>query len=194
MNLLRWLKKLCNNPQLDADACFNDAQALLDAGNYSDALLRFSRVLQFVPDHAQALARRERLVIDLGLDDLDRAARLLERFAYSHCGAGYGWKVEMREAYAFSPHQPPETYDAAFLDLCQTPPAFIELTVQGNQYKLRFMVDTPVPGVSRTCLSEVNPQSIPANADALLELLDQFVKTGLLVKVGKRLRYAGKKE
>src|ERR1700716_1797827 len=119
-SLLQWLKRLCGEPRRDVAASFNDAEALLAAGNHSDALLRFCRVLQLEPNHEQALVRRQRLAIDLGLVELDRAAGVLEQFAYSHCGPGHAWKVEMREMYNFRPHQTPETYDAALFDLCQT--------------------------------------------------------------------------
>ena len=73
-SLLQWLKRLCGEPRRDVAASFNDAEALLAAGNHSDALLRFCRVLQLEPNHEQALVRRQRLAIDLGLVELDRAA------------------------------------------------------------------------------------------------------------------------
>jgi len=183
MKLLQWLRKVYAEPQLDAEACFNVAQRRLSAGNKWEALMGVSRVLQLTPNHETALVLRERLATDLRLDELDRAARVLEEFAYSHCGPGHKWKVELRRRYALNPHGRRCLYDAAFLDLCQDPPAFIELTLEGNHYTVRLMVNRPVSGVSPTCLSEVTSQSIPAQADALLKLLDRFIEIGLLVKL-----------
>src|SRR5438034_74297 len=111
MGFLDWFRKSNRTP--NAESHYSYAVSLLDAGKEPEALHAFSRVLQFLPNHEQALAWRKKLVIDLGLVDLDRAARAMEDFAYSHCGPGYGWKVEMRNVYSFKPHQPHETYEAA---------------------------------------------------------------------------------
>lgn len=131
MSIRDWFNKGKSRPEQpsEAEAHFREAVSCLEAGNEPDALLEFSRVLQFTPDHEQALAWRKKLARELGLEDLDRAARLMERFAYSRCGPGTSWKVELREMYRFRPQQPPEPYNAVLLDLCQTPPAFIELTI-----------------------------------------------------------------
>src|SRR4051812_4781517 len=102
MSLLDWFKKAKTQPQRsDAQVHFRNAVAQMDAGNEPEALLGFSRVLQLVPNHEQASVCREKLARELGLDKLDRAARVMERFAYTHCGPGHGWKVELREIYAF---------------------------------------------------------------------------------------------
>src|SRR5712691_303976 len=150
MSIRDWFKKTKTQQEQpsDAETYFRKAVSQIEAGNEPEALLGFSRVLQLMPDNEQALVWREKLARELGLDELDRAARVMERFAYSRCGPGNGWKVELHEMYAFRPHQPPETYDAALLDLCQRPPALIEVTLTTSQYKVRLMADRPVPGVS----------------------------------------------
>lgn len=192
MSIRNWFKraKVQQEQTSDAQRYFRKAVSQIGAGNEPEALLGFSRVLQLMPDNEQALVWREKLARELGLDELDRAARVMERFAYSHCGPGIGWKVELREMYAFRPRQRPEPYEAALLDLCQTPPVFIELTIAATEYKVRLMADRPVPGVSRTCLSEVKAESIPATEESLMELLKQFLSANTLVVRDKQLRYA----
>jgi hypothetical protein len=191
MSIADWFKKgKTEAPQeSEANRLFRDAMAQLGAENAPDALAGFRRVLQLTPENESALAWRETLANQLGLSKLDRAAQVIERFAYSHCGPGEGWNVDLREMHAFRPHQPPQTYDAALLDLCQTPPAFIEVTVIEDCYKVRLMGDRPVPGVSRTCLSEIAVENTPAKAESLMELLNGFVSSGLLVKRGNQLEY-----
>jgi hypothetical protein len=193
MNFRKWFKKgeTRQEQPSEAEARFKEALSLIDAGNEPEALFHFSRVLQFIPDHEQALIWREKLVTELGLEELDRAARVMEHFAYSHCGPGYGWKVEMRKMYSFRPHQPHETHDAAILDLGQEPHASIVLTTTGTQYTVKIMVAKPLPGVSRVCLSEVKVASIPAAEESLMELLRQFLSANTLVVRDRQLRYAG---
>jgi hypothetical protein len=168
---------------------FNQATSLLRAGDKAGALMAFSRTLQLAPDHAQARAARERLASELGLAELDQAAKVMEVFAYSQCGPGHRWKVELREVYKFRPNQPPLAMNAALLDLCQTPQAFVQLTVVPNEYEIRLMVERPVPGVTRTALSQVSLETISAQSDKLMELLNRMLATGILVKFGNQLQY-----
>ena len=172
-------------------ALFNCAVAHLRAGNGSEGLAVLSRVLQLRPDNERARALREEIAHDLGLEELDKVARVMEQFAYSHCGPGRGWKVELREMYRFQPNRPPEAYNAALLNLCQVPQAFIQVIVTPAEYTVKINVEKQLPGVDQTCLSEVTSDTIPAQADALLGLLNSFVDKGILVKLGDQLHYEG---
>jgi tetratricopeptide (TPR) repeat protein len=172
-------------------ALFNCAVAHLRAGNGSEGLALLSRVLQLKPDDERASALREEIALDLGLEELDRVARVMEQFAYAQCSPGLGWKVELREMYRFQPNRPPETYNAALLDLCQIPQAFIQVTVTPTEYAVKINVEKRLPGIDRMCLSEVASDMIPAQVDVLLDLLNSFVDRGIIVKVGRQLRYEG---
>lgn len=172
------------------DTHFNQALTLLRAGDEVGALAAFSRVLQMTPDHAQARAAREKLASELGLAELDKAARVMEDFAYSQCGPGHLWKVELREVYRFRPNQPPLAINAALLDLRQTPQAFVQLIVTPGEYEVRIMVERPVAGVARTTLSQASIETIPAQPDKLMKLLNRMLATGNLVKVGNQLHYS----
>jgi tetratricopeptide (TPR) repeat protein len=172
-------------------ALFNCAVAHLRAGNGSEGLAVLSRVLQLRPDNERASALREEIALDLGLEELDRIARVMEQFAYAQCGPGWGWKVELREMYRFQPNRPPEAYNAALLDLCQVPQAFIQVIIAPAEYTVKINAEKQLPGVDRMCLSEVTSDTIPAQTDALWGLLNSFVDKGILVKVGDQLRYEG---
>lgn len=172
-------------------ALFNCAVAHLRAGNDSEGLAMLSRVLQLTPDNERARTVREELAADLGLEEIDRAARVMEQFAYAQCGPGRRWKVELKEMYRFRPHRPHEVYNAALLDLCQVPPAFIQVTVTPAEYTVLILTEKKLPDVDRITLSTVASETIPAQADALLGILNSFVDKGILVKVGDQLRYRG---
>ncbi len=174
-----------NHPEVH----FNYAVSHLRAGDAGEALAELSRVLQMTPDNARAQAQREKLASELGLAELDQGARVMERFTYSQCGPGYRWKVGLREMYKFQPHLPPSTYRAALLDLCQTPQAFVELTVTPVEYTVRLLTETRLPGISRTTVSEVITETIAARPDLLLGVLNRFLARGLLVRVDNALRF-----
>jgi tetratricopeptide (TPR) repeat protein len=177
-----------NNPETH----FNHALALLYAGHPEAALAAVSRVLQLTPDDREAHTWRVKLARDLGLEPLDEVARVLESFAYSHCGPGRNWKVELREMYAFRPGKRPEAYNAALLDLCQVPQSILQVRMIPGGYIVLLQHERPVPNIDRTCFAEVVSKTIPTGNDALLGLLNSFVDQEVLVKVGNRLRCSGK--
>lgn len=180
------------NPNSE-EAYFNYAVAHLHAGNGSEALAALSRVLQLTPNNRRARAWRGRLAFELGLNKLDQVAQVMEHFAYSQCGPGRGWKVELREMYRFQPNRSPESFNAATLDLCQTPQAFIQVAIAPTEYIVKLNVEKHLPDVPQMCLADVISETIPAQHDVLLNLLNSFVDEGILVKVSnQQLRYNGR--
>ncbi len=177
--------------ELDSQTHFTRAIKYLRAGNEPEALAAFSRLLQLTPGHEQANAARQKLATELGLAELDQAARVIENFVYAQCGPGYGWKVELREMYQFRPNQPPLTMNAVVLDLCQAPQAFIQLIIMADDYEVSLMVEKPIPGVARTTLSQARTETVQAQPEKLLELLNRMVATGMLINTGNQLQYHG---
>ena len=171
---------------------FNHALAHWHAGNPSEALAAASRVIQLTPSDQEARAWRTRLALLLGLNSLDVVAGVLEGFAYSHCGPGRRWKVELRQMHLFRPDGSPETFDAALLDLCQTPQALLQVTATPTEYTVKILEERAVPGAPRPCLFDALSETIPAQADALLDLLNSFIDKGFLVKTGDQLKHVGK--
>lgn len=115
----------------------------------------------------------------------------MEQFAYAQCGPGWGWRVELREMYRFQPNRPPEAYNAALLDLCQVPQAFVQVIITPTEYTVKINVEKQLPDVDRMCLSEAISDTSPAQTDELLSLLNSFVDKGILVKVDNQLHYEG---
>jgi hypothetical protein len=142
-----------SSDELVSQTHFTRAIKYLRVGIEPEALAAFSRLLQLTPGHEQANAARQKLATELGLAELDQAARVIENFVYAQCGPGYGWKVELREIYQFRPNQPPLTMNALVLDLCQAPQPFIQLIIMADDYEVSLMVEKPIPGVAHTTLS-----------------------------------------
>jgi tetratricopeptide (TPR) repeat protein len=176
----------------NAETRFNYALAHWQAGHPEEALAAFSRVLQLTPDDSEARTWRARLVLLLGLEMLDEVARLLEDFLYSHCGPGRKWKVELRQMLKFRPDGPPETVNAALVDLCQTPQALLQVTATPTEYTVTILAERPIPGTPQTGFSDAITETVPARPEALLDLFNGFLDKGILVKAGNQLRYTGK--
>lgn len=172
-------------------ALLNYAVAHVRSGKASDGLAILSRALQLRPDNERAIALRDRVARNLGLEELDSVAKAMEQFAYAQCGPGLEWKVELKEMYFFQPKLPQEKYNVAIFDLCQDPQAFIQVMVAPTEYTVKISVEKQVPRVDRLCLADIASHTIPAEIDALLGLLNGFIDKGILTKVGSRLCYRG---
>jgi len=186
------LADLSRSVQLDpsnVDAYFNYAIALAKADKEPEALAAISRVVQLNPNDEEARAWRNRLAAQLGLEELDQVARVLEQFAYSQCGNGKHWQVALREMYLFQPHLPHQTYNAAILDLRQMPQALVEVTASPDGYKVKLSVEQRFPEVSRATFVEVISEESLAEPTALLTLLHGWLSRGILKTIGDRLRY-----
>jgi len=191
-NVSNALTDLSRSVQLDPnniDANFNYAIALAKADKESEALAAISRVVQLTPNDEEALAWRIRLARKLGLEELDQAARVLEQFAYSQCGNGKHWQVELREMHHFRPHLPYETYNAAVLNLRQVPQALILVATSPDGYSVKLSAERRFPEVSRVTFVDVVSEKSSAEPSALLDLLHGLLSRGILKTAGDRLRY-----
>ena len=191
-NLANSLTDLRRSLELDpnnAEAHFNYAIALAKDNQESEALWEISRVVQLTPDDEEAWAWRKRLARALGLGELDQAAHVLEKFAYSQCGNGLHWEVALRQMHHFQPQLPPETYHAAVLHLHQAPRALLEVTTFPDEYRVKLTVERRFPEVKEVTFVEVIAETIPKEPSALFDLLQSLISRGFLKKVGDRLRY-----
>ncbi|MBN1933950.1 MAG: tetratricopeptide repeat protein [Anaerolineae bacterium] len=193
-NLASALEDLGRAVEIDPgtdDAWFNYALAHAHAGNMIEALAAISRVLQLVPNDQEASAWRAQLARQLGLELLDQAARILEQFAYSHCGPGRIWKVEPRRMHSFRPDGSAESYNAAMLDLGQKPQAVIVVRVEQAGYHVEVLAELLIPEAPRTPLGQAFVDDIPIQPGALLNLLNGLFARGMLVQSGHSLRWVG---
>jgi len=193
-NIPAALADLQNSVQIKptAPAYFNYALAHLHANNKSEALAALFRVVQLDPNDEEAWSLRAGLAKDLSLEDLDIVARVVERFTYSQCGSGVGWKVELRQMYRFIPNKPHEEYNAVILDLCQQPIALVQIQMMAPKYKVIINFEKSFPETSQRTFVEVITKVIPAKDAALLKTLNGFMKDGILVKSNNCLRYSNR--
>jgi hypothetical protein len=91
--------------------------------------------------------------------------------------------------YRFTPNQPHEEYNAAILDLCQQPVALVQIQIIPPEYKITVNYEKVFPNVSQTTFIDAVNKTIPANDAALLNLLNEFIEQGILVKNNHRLQY-----
>ena len=173
----------------DARLYFSYATSHLRAGNKREAFSAFLRVAQLSPGNTEAREMCNRLASEIWLFELYEGAKVMEDFALSHCGPGYGWAVDIVEAWEFNPGRPPATYFAALLNLRQTPSAVLQLTVVGEQYRVILMAESPLEGISRTMFRQVTEETSPRQTTTLLQTLNELLRRGLLVKDNNSLRY-----
>jgi tetratricopeptide (TPR) repeat protein len=175
-----------------ASTYFNLALAHFHSNQKSEALATLFRVLQLEPNDKEAWSFRERLAKELGLEDLEIIARVVEQFMYSHCGPGIGWKVELRHLYRFIPNEPHEEYNAVILDLCQEPLALIQIQPAPTEYKIIVNVEKSFPETSQRTFADVITKVIPTHDADLLNILNGFIEDGVLIQENNRLRYSEK--
>ena len=172
-----------------AYAYFNYSLAHYHAHNKSAALAALFRVLQLEPGDKEAQAFRVGLAQELGLAELEIAARVVEQFMYSQCGPGIGWKVELRQMYRFKPNSPHDEYNAVVLDLCHQPATLIEIEYVPPEYRVVIDIEKRFPGVSRQTMVAAVTKDIAASDAALLSVLQGFVEEGVLTLGNGSLRY-----
>ena len=177
-----------------APTYFNLALAYFHSNQKSEALAALFRVVQLEPNDKEAWSFREGLAKELGLEDLEIIARVVEQFMYSHCGPGLGWKVELRHMYRFIPHKPHEEYDAVVLDLCQEPLALIQIQPVSAEYRIIVNVEKSFPETSQRTFAEVITKVIPAQDADLLNVFNEFIEAGVLIQEKNRLRYSEKQQ
>ncbi len=172
----------------DAEAHFNYALANFYAHRLTEAFAALLRVLQLTPGDQEALQWRPRLAGQLGLEPWDRAARVLEHFAYSHCGPGRDWKVEIRQMHTFHPNGEIETYNAAVLDPGPRSALLLVVKLTPDGYCVEVMAELAVPDAPRTPFTVVAERTVPQDPDRLLAQLNRLVTEGVLRCTGRRLQ------
>jgi tetratricopeptide (TPR) repeat protein len=171
----------------DANAHFNFALALYYAGRFSEAHAEIQRVTQLDPIDKEAVAWRAKLAQQLGLADLDEAAKVLEEFALQQTGSGRGWIVEIRQMHQFVPHSVPITYNAAVLNLFQDPPALIEVRNIPPRYTFKIMSGKQIPNTSQMGFFDAVSREIDANPAALHTLLSSLLAERVFIVSAGRL-------
>jgi len=182
------LKKAVNLKPTASDY-FNLALAYLHSQNNTEAFATLLRALQLRPHDKEGWSLRNDLAKAVGLEDLDGVARLVEQFAYSQCGSGEEWKVELRKMYRFLGNQHVEEYNAVVLDLCQQPLALVQIQILPLEYKIIINYEKVFPNTTQRTFVDAVTRTIPANDAGLLNVFDEFIKDGVLVKKNHCLRY-----
>jgi len=161
MSIRDWFKKAKAQKEQpsDAEAFFRKAVSQINAGNEPEALLGFSRVLQLMPDNEQALVWREKLARELGLTNSTERHELWNGLLIRIVGRETAGKLNCVEMYAFRPHQPPEPYNAALLDLCQTPPLSLSLRSQRRNTKSDLWQIDPWRGCHGRAFQKSKPRA-----------------------------------
>lgn len=172
----------------DAETHFNYALANLHARRPTEAFAALLRALQLEPGDQEAQQWRTRLAGQLGLEPWDRAARVLERFAYSHCGPGRDWKVEIRQMHTFHPNGEIETYNAAVLDPGPRSALLLVVKLTSDGYCVEVMAELAVPDAPRTPFTVVAERVVPQDPDRLLAQLNLLVTEGVLRCTDRRLQ------
>ena len=155
-----------------------------------------------VPDPAGAVrdllsALAQPTVVSSGpLNTLEEAIRVLEQFAAAHMGSalrlstGPGWYTSIEEQVLFHSDERGNVQTTmspgAQLSLSLNPELMIRVTLQPPTCSVAVMEEFQIPNVPQSTLKSVQSKTIPARAETLWALLNQWINSGVLYQSAGR--------
>jgi tetratricopeptide (TPR) repeat protein len=128
------------------------------------------------------------------LETVRDAGRVLVHFALSHLGPAPAsdetrWRVGIENVTEFGRNGALTPRPGATLQLASDPEVCVRVMLADHTCTVHLMQEFQIPNTPLKGLKPAHTEQCLARADALLDMLNNFVARGLLVKLGRRLLY-----